>query len=72
MTNHYPLIELLLIRGADINSKDLYGNTPLMLAISHNNHEAIHSLLKNGSDPFIKNKYGFNSFDKANSSPSIK
>ena len=33
VNNHYPLIEMLVLRGADINKKDRLGNTPLHLAI---------------------------------------
>ena len=72
MTNHYPLIELLLLRGADIHSRDRWGNTPLILAVTNNNHEAIHSLIKNGGNPTLKNNYGLNAFDKATNNPSIK
>jgi ankyrin repeat protein len=50
MINQYPLIEVLLLYGANINQPDRFGNTPLMLAVSRHNHEAIHSLLKNGCD----------------------
>jgi ankyrin repeat protein len=61
----------LLIRGANINLQDRWGNTPLMLAVSNQNREAIHSLLRNGSDLSIKNKYGFTVMDKAANIPSI-
>lgn len=71
MTNHFPLIELLILRGADINKKDQLGNTPLMMAVANQNHEAIHSLLRNGSDLAAKNKYGLTAIDKANDNPSI-
>jgi ankyrin repeat protein len=71
INNHYPLIEMLLLRGADINKQDKLGNTPLHHAIINQNHEAIHSLVKNGSDPNLKNKYGLSPLDKASNSPSI-
>ena len=35
------------------------GNTPLILAAARQNHEAVHSLLRNGADTTIKNKYGY-------------
>lgn len=43
-----------------------------MIAVANQNHEAIHSLLKNGSDPSIKNKYGVSAYDKASSTPNIQ
>lgn len=42
-----------------------------MLAVSNQNREAIHSLLRNGSDLSIKNKYGYTVMDKAANIPSI-
>lgn len=56
--NHFPLIEILVLRGADINKRDQWGNTPLMIAVNNHNYEAIHSLMRNGSDKNIKNNYG--------------
>ena len=38
INNHFPLIEILLLRGADIHGKDQWGNTPLHLAIVNQNH----------------------------------
>jgi len=67
VTNHFPLIELLVMRGANINKTDQYGNTPLMLAVTNRNHEAIHSLLRNGADPSLANNYGLKPQDKASS-----
>ena len=32
-----PIIKLLLEKGANVNSRDNYGHTPLMLAASHSN-----------------------------------
>ena len=43
-----------------------------MIAVANQNHEAIHSLLKNGSDPSIKNNYGVTANDKASSNPNIQ
>ena len=33
INNHYPLIEMLVLRGADVNKGDKWGNTPLHHAI---------------------------------------
>lgn len=62
---------MLVLRGADVNKTDKWGNTPLHHAIVNENHEAIHSLIKNGSDPHLKNKYGFSPLDKASNNPNI-
>lgn len=56
---------MLILRGANIDQTDKLGNTPLYHAIVNENHEAIHSLVKNGSNPSIPNKYGFSPLDKA-------
>ena len=63
--NKYPIIELLLMYGANINLSDDYGNTPLMLAVMNNNLESINSLMKNGCDRNQKNIYGLDSIDRA-------
>lgn len=52
MVNQYPVIELLLIHGANINKKDQYGNTPLMYAVDRHNLESINSLMKNGCNRY--------------------
>jgi ankyrin repeat protein len=59
------------MNGANINYQDKWGNTPLMLAINNQNHESIHSLLKNGCDQTIPNKYGLTPKDKVINYPSI-
>ena len=68
---HASIVETLIKHGANINQTDRWGNTPLHLAIINQNHEAIHSLLKNGSNPNIRNNYGLSALDKASTSPSI-
>jgi len=62
---------MLVLRGADVNKADRRGNTALHHAIINENHEAIHSLIKNGSDPNLKNNYGFSPLDKASNNPNI-
>ena len=70
--NHYPLIEMLVLRGANIDGLDQWGNTSLMIAVNNHNYEAIHSLMRNGCDPNIKNRYGYTAVDKASGNPSIR
>lgn len=52
IVNQYPIIELLLMYGANINKKDQYGNTPLMYAVDRHNLESINSLMKNGCNRY--------------------
>jgi len=51
-------IKLLIYYGADINSMDMYGNTPLLIAIYKKNDNIINFLIDNGADINIKNKNG--------------
>lgn len=51
--------------GANINVKDKFGNSPLILAIENNSLESINSLMKNGCDREDKNIYGKTAIDKA-------
>lgn len=65
--NQYPIIELLLLYGANINLPDQHGNSPLMLAVMNNSLEAINSLMKNGCNREQKNKYGITPIERAES-----
>lgn len=44
--------------GANINSKNIHGKTPLMLAIQNEKPKMVKFLLKNGADPNLKDKGG--------------
>lgn len=63
---------MLALRGADLNLCDNWGNTSLMIAVANQNHEAIHSLLRNGCDMAIKNRFGMTAIDKAAGNPNIQ
>ena len=65
MKNKFPVIELLLMYGANINKVDPEGNTPLMMAVSNHSLQSINSLLKNGCDRNIPNSYGTTPIQKA-------
>jgi hypothetical protein len=45
-------------KGVDVNSKDANGNTPLMLASSHNHYLIVKELLENGAKVNEKNNNG--------------
>ena len=69
--NKYPAIELLLMYGANINKPDVYGNTPLMLAVMNNSLESINSLMKNGCNRGLRNHYGMSPAERAKDQPHI-
>ena len=48
------IIETMLSRGFDINSKDIDGDTPLMKAAWCDKMEAVHYLLDKGADTSLK------------------
>lgn len=54
------IVKLLIDKGADVNSSDSYGNTPLMEAADmfDNDDTIIKLLLERGADPYQKNNYG--------------
>ena len=67
-------IHYLISKGADINSPDFDGNTPLFIAEMANNKEAVKLLIKAGADTTIRNKYGvrYNEVIGLRASPSLK
>jgi hypothetical protein len=56
MGNHLGVIHVLIAHGADVNSQNRYGDTPLMLAGRH--LEAVRALLNRGADVNIRNSIG--------------
>lgn len=54
------IIKLLISKGADINAIDIFGKTPLMIAISAfcGDRTIIDYLIKNGADIELKTKAG--------------
>ncbi|KAL9956839.1 hypothetical protein ACROYT_G038382 [Oculina patagonica] len=54
------IIEMVLARGLDVNSKDSYGDTPLMIAALCSEMEAVNYLLDKGADLSLTGQYGRN------------
>jgi hypothetical protein len=58
-------LQLVLDAGADINHKDIFGNTALMLAAGRGEHESVELLLERGADALIVDQEGTNALQKA-------
>jgi len=52
------IVKLLIKAGADINAKNEYGDTPLIVASRYNQMDIVKLLIKAGADINIKNKGG--------------
>ncbi|WP_442801735.1 ankyrin repeat domain-containing protein [Serratia rubidaea] len=52
-------LALLIMRGADVDSRDILGQTPLMAAFFSNSFEHANYLLDHGADPNPVNKKGW-------------
>ncbi|KAF5577662.1 ankyrin repeat [Fusarium pseudocircinatum] len=53
-----PLLDSFLLAGAEVQTKDADGNTPLHVACELQNHKAIEKLILNGADPETLNRDG--------------
>lgn len=66
LKNHYPIVNLLIERGADINKPDVDGVTPLYIASARGDEKMVQLLLNNNADVFrlmpiiIARKHGHN------------
>ena len=52
----YPLVKLLLNRGANINATDILGNSALLYALDFHHPEIAKVLIEKGADVKISNK----------------
>jgi ankyrin repeat protein len=51
-------LKMLIAAGADLNSQDRNGLTPMMTAAMANRYDMVYIMLEAGADPTIKNKWG--------------
>lgn len=65
----YSIAEVLISSGAEINVKDDYGKSPLLVAAFNypigDSEKVIKLLLKKGADKFLKNNYGISPYSMA-------
>lgn len=52
------ICDVLIEAGADLNVKNQYGKTPLLVALSHNGIHCVPALLNHGADPTLKDQGG--------------
>ncbi|MEZ0225380.1 MAG: ankyrin repeat domain-containing protein [Alphaproteobacteria bacterium] len=62
---HHPAVKLLLDRGAQIDSQDNAGDTPLMNCVHADRREALQELLSRGANRHIQNIKGLTAADLA-------
>lgn len=62
---YYKTVAQLLQRKANVNAQDKLGNTPLIIAIRHDDPKMVNLLLSYHADPAIKNKKHNSAFDLA-------
>jgi hypothetical protein len=62
---HLPVVRLLLDKGADINTQDRLGDTPLMNAVYEKHVDVILELLNRGADRNLQNSKGLSPQDNA-------
>jgi hypothetical protein len=55
---HVTVMTQLIDANADVNARDRFGSTPLMMACRHNKEPAVLLLLEKGADVTIVNAYG--------------
>jgi len=53
------IIQVLIDHGANVNAKDVHGETPLLLNVRHGSAKMTQLLLNNGADPNIADNVGW-------------
>ena len=59
------MVELFIWNGADVNAKNKYKYTALMLAAIKGHKKTVEILMEYGADPDATNKQGWTAFDLA-------
>lgn len=71
-TNNLKLVEYLCSKGANVNIRGQFGDTPAMLAAYHGHVEILKYLVTKGADKNVKNYDGYNLLHEAISGGHIK
>ena len=61
--NCKSIFNFLIEKGANINTQNIYLNTPLHYAFAHKNYNFVDKLIKNGADETLKNRFGQSYFE---------
>lgn len=56
--NLSKLVDIMVLHGADINAKNKFGETPLHIAVKHENEILVESIYKSGADTTIADNKG--------------
>jgi ankyrin repeat protein len=68
---HTTVVQKLLAAGAAINTAEVSGMTPLMLAVTGKHLETVQVLIEAGADPRLADKDGRTARDLAADNPDI-
>ena len=63
--NRKNIVKYLILKGADINDKDITGGTALMHAVTNMSFEVIKLLVENGANIDERDNYGVSPLEKA-------
>jgi hypothetical protein len=67
-TDQTTIIRILIAHGADPNSRNLVGETPLMALTTYGNVSAVRVLLDAGANSKLRDQYGLSALDRARQS----
>lgn len=63
--NRINMVKYLIFLGANLNKKDINGQTPLMYAVDSMSFDCIKILVENGAKIFLKDNFNLSPLDKA-------
>ena len=61
--NNFTIFQFLIDKGANINTQNIYLNTPLHYAFANKHYKFVDYLINKGADENIENIYGQKYFD---------